>query len=158
MLSNAQAIIASIFKNEKRGKALGLNGCIVAIGGMSGPALGGILINSFGWHSVFFRPYAFYDISITWYGQYAYDDKACPIPLWVFQALLFSSTVPRCPRCRDFDLSRPSTDSGSNAWCAILYRLFDASFSFILCIFAAKLNILSELTNEIYQKILNIVC
>ena len=54
MLSNAQAIIASIFKKERRGKALGLNGCIVAIGGMSGPAIGGILINSFGWHSVFF--------------------------------------------------------------------------------------------------------
>lgn len=53
MLSNAQAIIAGIFKNERRGKALGLNGCIVALGGMSGPALGGILINSFGWHSVF---------------------------------------------------------------------------------------------------------
>lgn len=53
MLSNAQAIIAGIFKKERRGKALGLNGCIVAIGGMSGPALGGILINSFGWHSVF---------------------------------------------------------------------------------------------------------
>lgn len=54
MLSNAQAIIASIFKKERRGKALGLNGCIVAIGGMSGPALGGILINAFGWHSVFY--------------------------------------------------------------------------------------------------------
>lgn len=53
MLSNAQAIIAGIFKNERRGKALGLNGCIIAIGGMSGPALGGILINAFGWHSVF---------------------------------------------------------------------------------------------------------
>ncbi len=53
MLSNAQAIIATIFKNEKRGKALGLNGCLVAIGGMSGPALGGILIHSFGWHSIF---------------------------------------------------------------------------------------------------------
>ena len=53
MLSNAQAIIASIFKKERRGKALGLNGCIVAIGGMSGPAIGGILINYFGWHSVF---------------------------------------------------------------------------------------------------------
>lgn len=53
MLSNAQAIIVSIFKHERRGKALGLNGCIVAIGGMSGPALGGILINYFGWHSVF---------------------------------------------------------------------------------------------------------
>lgn len=33
MLSNAQAIIATIFKNERRGKALGLNGCIVALGG-----------------------------------------------------------------------------------------------------------------------------
>ncbi len=53
MLSNAQAIIATIFKNEQRGKALGLNGCLVAIGGMSGPALGGILLNYFGWHSVF---------------------------------------------------------------------------------------------------------
>lgn len=53
MLSNAQAIIAGIFKNERRGKALGLNGCIIAIGGMSGPALGGVLINAFGWHSVF---------------------------------------------------------------------------------------------------------
>lgn len=53
MLSNAQAIIATIFKNERRGKALGLNGCLIAIGGMSGPALGGILINSFGWHAIF---------------------------------------------------------------------------------------------------------
>ena len=53
MLSNAQAIIATIFKNARRGKALGLNGCMVAIGGMTGPALGGLLINKFGWHSVF---------------------------------------------------------------------------------------------------------
>ena len=54
MLSNAQAIIASIFKKARRGKALGLNGCIVAIGGMSGPALGGILIHYLNWHWVFF--------------------------------------------------------------------------------------------------------
>lgn len=54
MLSNAQAIIAGIFKKERRGKALGLNGCIVAIGGMSGPALGGILIHFLNWHWVFF--------------------------------------------------------------------------------------------------------
>ena len=53
MLSNAQAIIAGIFKKERRGKALGLNGCLVAIGGMSGPALGGILIHYLNWHWVF---------------------------------------------------------------------------------------------------------
>ena len=54
MLSNAQAIIATIFKGARRGKALGLNGCIVAIGGMSGPAIGGILINYFSWHAIFY--------------------------------------------------------------------------------------------------------
>ena len=52
MLSNAQAIIATIFKNARRGKALGLNGCLVAIGGMTGPALGGLLINKLGWHII----------------------------------------------------------------------------------------------------------
>lgn len=53
MISNAPAIIASIFKSERRGKALGLNGCVVAIGGLSGPALSGIIINFFGWHAIF---------------------------------------------------------------------------------------------------------
>lgn len=53
MISNAPAIITSIFKSTKRGKALGLNGCLIALGGLSGPALSGILINYFGWHSIF---------------------------------------------------------------------------------------------------------
>lgn len=68
MLSNAQAIIASIFKKERRGKALGLNGCFVAIGGMSGPALGGILINSLNWHWVFFPciPVALIGCILAW--------------------------------------------------------------------------------------------
>ncbi|MBP3924818.1 MFS transporter [bacterium] len=68
MLSNAQAIIARIFKNERRGKALGLNGCIVAIGGMLGPSIGGFLINSFGWHSVFFPciPVAVFGAVFSW--------------------------------------------------------------------------------------------
>ena len=54
MLSNAQALIATIFKGPRRGKALGLNGCLVALGGITGPALGGILINSFSWHAIFY--------------------------------------------------------------------------------------------------------
>ena len=53
MLSNAQAIIATIFRGARRGKALGLNGCLIAIGGMLGPAIGGMLINKFGWSFVF---------------------------------------------------------------------------------------------------------
>ena len=54
MLSNAQAIIATIFRNARRGKALGLNGCLVAIGGMLGPAIGGMLIHKFSWHAVLY--------------------------------------------------------------------------------------------------------
>lgn len=53
MISNASAIIASIFKGEKRGKALGLNGGMVALGALMGPALSGIILNYFGWHAIF---------------------------------------------------------------------------------------------------------
>ena len=53
MLSNAQGIIATIFKNARRGKALGLNGGLIAVGGMLGPAIGGIIIHYFGWNCVF---------------------------------------------------------------------------------------------------------
>ena len=54
ILSNTQAIISSVFTGARRGKALGLNGCIIAIGGVSGPAIGGILIHYFGWHAIFY--------------------------------------------------------------------------------------------------------
>ncbi len=53
MVANGPASIAALFKGEERGKALGLNACIVAIGGMSGPAVGGFLIHFFDWHAIF---------------------------------------------------------------------------------------------------------
>ena len=56
MASNSMAAIATIFKGKERGQALGLNACLVAIGGMSGPAIGGFLINSFSWHTIFLPP------------------------------------------------------------------------------------------------------
>ena len=53
MISNASAIIASIFKGARRGKALGLNGGIVALGALTGPAISGVMLNYFGWHAIF---------------------------------------------------------------------------------------------------------
>ncbi len=53
MMANGPAVIATLFKGEKRGKALGINACLVAVGGMSGPAIGGALINFFGWRTIF---------------------------------------------------------------------------------------------------------
>ncbi len=53
MAANSMAAIATVFKGKERGQALGLNACLVAVGGLSGPAIGGLLINTFSWHTIF---------------------------------------------------------------------------------------------------------
>lgn len=53
MIANGPSVIATLFKDADRGKALGINACIVAVGGMSGPAVGGFLIHLFDWHAIF---------------------------------------------------------------------------------------------------------
>ena len=53
MMANGPSTIATLFKGADRGKALGLNGCLVAVGGLTGPAIGGLLINYFGWRTIF---------------------------------------------------------------------------------------------------------
>ncbi|MDY6383332.1 MAG: MFS transporter [Cyanobacteriota bacterium] len=53
LVSNGNGIIATLFKGKDRGTALGLNASIIAIGGMTGPALGGAMIHFFGWRSIF---------------------------------------------------------------------------------------------------------
>jgi EmrB/QacA subfamily drug resistance transporter len=52
-MSSNQAIIATIFPHEERGRALGLLGTTVAIGTMVGPPLGGIMVGFLDWRSLF---------------------------------------------------------------------------------------------------------
>lgn len=54
LMANSPAIIAEVFSNGKRGRALGMAGTIVALGTMTGPTVGGLLIGKFGWQSIFF--------------------------------------------------------------------------------------------------------
>lgn len=54
LMANGPAIITLTFPAEGRGRALGINGTVVALGSMTGPALGGLLVGAFGWESVFF--------------------------------------------------------------------------------------------------------
>lgn len=54
LMSNSAAIITAIFSPRERGKALGLTGTVVALGGLTGPALGGVLIGLASWRSIFF--------------------------------------------------------------------------------------------------------
>lgn len=53
MMANSQAIIAKAFTGKDRGRALGGIGAVVALGSLAGPAVGGFLIQHFGWPSVF---------------------------------------------------------------------------------------------------------
>ena len=50
---NAIAIIVSTFPAAERGKALGSHLSVVGTGLITGPALGGLLVDLFGWKSVF---------------------------------------------------------------------------------------------------------
>ncbi len=54
LMANSAAIITGIFPPNERGRALGLTGTVVALGSLTGPALGGILIGLTSWRSIFF--------------------------------------------------------------------------------------------------------
>ena len=54
MFSVSTAIVFRLFSIRDRGKALGFLGSTVAVGGMLGPVIGGILVGTFGWQSIFF--------------------------------------------------------------------------------------------------------
>ncbi|OPZ75747.1 MAG: Multidrug resistance protein stp [Firmicutes bacterium ADurb.Bin456] len=53
-MAMAPAIITEIFPPRERGKALGLNGMVVAVGLALGPSLGGLLVQAMDWRLIFF--------------------------------------------------------------------------------------------------------
>ncbi len=53
LFSISAAIIFQVFGHEERGKAMGYLGSIVALAAMAGPVIGGFLVGSFGWQSIF---------------------------------------------------------------------------------------------------------
>jgi len=54
LMANAQGIVTATFTGPERGRALGLTSTMVGLGSLTGPGLGGLLIDAFGWRSVFF--------------------------------------------------------------------------------------------------------
>ncbi len=54
LMANSPAIITTAFPEEERGKALGMLGSVVSAGFLTGPILGGFLVEHFGWRSIFF--------------------------------------------------------------------------------------------------------
>jgi len=54
MMAIGPAIVTSIFPPHLRGRALGLNGSVVASALAFGPTIGGFLLGQFGWRAIFF--------------------------------------------------------------------------------------------------------
>lgn len=52
--ANGMAIIAEVFPERDRGKALGLYMTVIGAGAISGPIIGGLLVSGLGWRSVFY--------------------------------------------------------------------------------------------------------
>ncbi|WP_328802986.1 MFS transporter [Saccharibacillus alkalitolerans] len=52
-MANSQGIVTDIFPSSERGKALGLVGTFVSLGSIAGPGVGGLMVSSLGWESIF---------------------------------------------------------------------------------------------------------
>ena len=53
-IATTTAIITAAFPAKERGKALGIIGAVVSMGLLGGPAVGGILLDTLGWSSIFY--------------------------------------------------------------------------------------------------------
>jgi len=54
LMVNGPAILTTAYPEEERGKALGIVGSVVSAGFLTGPILGGFLVEHLGWRSIFF--------------------------------------------------------------------------------------------------------
>jgi EmrB/QacA subfamily drug resistance transporter len=54
LMANGSAILTTAYPEEDRGKALGIMGSVISAGFLTGPILGGFLVEHLGWRSIFF--------------------------------------------------------------------------------------------------------
>jgi EmrB/QacA subfamily drug resistance transporter len=54
LMANSAAIVTANFPPKERGRALGLTGTVVALGSLTGPAIGGILVGLLNWRAIFY--------------------------------------------------------------------------------------------------------
>ncbi|WP_158299589.1 MFS transporter [Paenibacillus antri] len=53
IMANSQAMVRQLFPDRERGRALGMNAVVISIGTMSGPALGGLMLEVVEWPWLF---------------------------------------------------------------------------------------------------------
>lgn len=53
IMANSQAMVRQVFPDHERGRALGINAIVISLGTLTGPALGGFLLEFFNWPLLF---------------------------------------------------------------------------------------------------------
>lgn len=68
LLANGRAIATVVFPPAERGKALGISSMAFHVGFLTGPTLGGFLIDSMGWRSIFYvsAPFGLLGAYLAW--------------------------------------------------------------------------------------------
>lgn len=54
LMSTGMGIVTAWFPPSQRGQALGITGSVVAIGTLTGPLLGGLIVGTWDWHAIFY--------------------------------------------------------------------------------------------------------
>jgi EmrB/QacA subfamily drug resistance transporter len=94
LMPNSLAILGATFTGEARGRAIGTWAAVGALAGAVGPLIGGWLVDSVGWRSIFFLnvPIAGAAFFLAWRYVAESRDAADPAPLdWAGAALATTS-------------------------------------------------------------------
>lgn len=67
-MANGNALVTSAFPDSERGRALGTNGAVVGAGLMSGPLLGGVILDALDWQAIFYlrAPAGLFALAAGW--------------------------------------------------------------------------------------------
>lgn len=135
------AIITESFPPNERGKALGVIGAIVSIGIVTGPALGGIIVDLLSWNWIFFvnLPIGIAGVWMVWrFIPNLKPSKKQPFD-FLGAVILFASLV-----CFLMGLSLGQQNGFTNSLVTIL---LPASFIFILGFIMVELRVDQPMTN-----------
>lgn len=94
LMVNGTAIIATTFPEAERGQRLGMLGSVISAGFLTGPILGGFIIEHFGWRYIFFinLPVGILGILFS-FKALMKDSPPGRIPLDIWGALLFFISI-----------------------------------------------------------------
>ena len=54
LMATGLGLVSNAFPQEEKGKAIGMVGAVVGVGNLSGASIGGLLLQSFSWQSIFY--------------------------------------------------------------------------------------------------------